>query len=300
MSKQQTGIPLVSSVLALVVGLVLGLTIRPAGRHPQDAVDAGPQASSPARRLAPAIDEKRTPESDGRLSATARVARRGLKLLWRPDRVVRGGIWAVSLFVIAVSVLASFSRPGPTQVTTGAQSLSYDLSPIPTQAVPGVSVEAEPQDPSQAAQYTLAYWADALGAWLPVSLYPENSSHHEDESVPFMLRIENAVLDSTYTFNIHHDCAYGGSYYDIGGGATPTRYDEGPGSSIADSLLTTEDGNFKLWGGSFTSGGARHSAIDLCLPHRGQKADEAYPVALTALSETVYLLWNGQAASYQD
>ncbi len=296
MSKKYTGLPLISSVLALIIGLVLGVTIRPARRHAPDAADPAPQPSSPTRRLAPAIDEKRTPESDGRPPATARAARRRLKLPWRADLVVRGGIWAVSIFVIAVYVLSSISRPGPTQVTTSAQSLSYDLPPIPTQAVPGVSVEAEPQDPSQAAQYSLVYWEDALGAWLPVSLYPENPSDDEDESALFMLRIENADLGGIYTFNVRHDCAYGGSYDDTGGDATPTRYDKGPGSSIADSLLTTEDGNFKLWGGSFTSGGARHSAIDLCLPHRGPKADEAYPVALIALSETVYLLWNGHLA----
>ncbi len=211
----------------------------------------------------------------------------------------------MSIFVIAVYILTSISRPGPTQVTTSAQSLSHDLPPIPTQAVPGVLVEAEPQDPSQAAQYTLAYSAGALGAWLPVSLYPENSSD-EDESVPFMLRIENAVPGGTYTFNVRHDCAYGGSYEpmgssDDGSGATPTLYEEGPGTSIEDAALTTpDDGAFKLWGGSFASAAPGPSAVDLCLPAQGPKAEKDHAVSLTAWSETVYLLWSGQTASHQD
>jgi hypothetical protein len=215
---------------------------------------------------------------------------------------VRGSIWALSVFVIVVSVLTSLSRPGPTQVTTSAQSLSYDLTPIPTQAVPGVWVEAEPQDSSQAAQYTLAYWADALGAWLPVRLYPENSSDVEDESVPLMLRIDNAVPGRTYTFNVRHDCAYGGSYellasYDGGGGAMPTLYEEGPGSSIADALLTTEDGNFKLWGGSFASADVSPADVDLCLPEEVDNGTEAYAIALAARSETLYVIWDARLAS---
>ncbi len=115
-----------------------------------------------------------------------------------------------------------------------------------------------------------------------------------------MLRIENAVPGGTYTFNVRHDCAFGGSYDDTGGGTTPTRYDEGPGSSIADALLTNEDGTFKLWGGSFASAAAVPSAVDLCLPQRGQKVDEAYAIALAARSEVVYLQWDGRLASSKD
>ena len=85
-----------------------------------------------------------------------------------------------------------------------------------------------------------------------------------------------------------------------GGGRTPTLYQEGPSRSIPDALLTREDGNFKLWGASFTSAEAVPSALDLCLPQRVAVADEAYAIALAARSETVYLLWHGQAASPRD
>ncbi len=80
----------------------------------------------------------------------------------------------------------------------------------------------------------------------------------------------------------------------------PAHCVEGPGSSIADALLTTEDGNFKPWGSSFASAEAVASAGDLCLPQRGQKVDEAYASALAARSETVYLLWDGRLASRKD
>ncbi len=305
MSKGHTGPTFASSKLAVMVGGIIGLILGRARRHTEGSTIQESQRESPAPRPAPTIDKSQTPAIVGGQPTTARVARRGLKLPWRPDQVVRGSIWAVSIFVIVVSVLTSISRPGPTQVTTSAQSLSYDLTPIPTQAVPGVLIEAEPQDPSQAVQYTLTHWADALGAWLPLSLYPENTADAEDETVPFMLRMENAVPGGTYTFNVRHDCAYGGSYellasYDGAGDTTLSLYEEGPGSSIADALLSTEDGNFKLWGGSFASTEGVPSAGDLCLPQRGQKVGEAYAIAIAVRSETVYLLWDGRLASSKD
>ena len=299
MSKEHTSLPLVSSVLALTIGRILGLTIKPARRHASDAADPATQPSSPDSRLAPALDERRTPEMVGVQPASARVGRRGLKLPWRADQFVRGGIWALSIFVIVVSIFASLSRPDPTQLTTSAQSLTYDLTPIQTQAVPGVLVEAEPRDPSQAVQYTLAYWADALGAWVPVSPHPQSSPDDEDETVPFMLRMENAVPGGTYTFNVRHDCADGDSY-DGAGNTTPTSHEGGPGSSIADALLTTEDGNFKLWGGSFASADSVPSAGDVCLPQRGQKVVEGYAIAIAVRSDTVYMLWDGRLASGKD
>lgn len=211
----------------------------------------------------------------------------------------------MSIFVIAVYVLSSISRPGPTQLTTSVRSPSGESSPIQPGAVAGSVAGTELTDSHRGALYTLAYWSETLDSWLPVSLNPDNSADHEDQIVPLMLRIESASPDSTYTFNVRHDCAHRGSYellasYDGDGGATPTLYDEGPGSSIPDALLTGEGGNFNLWGGSFTSAEAVPSAVDLCLPPRGAEADEAYTIALAARSETVYLLWHGQAASPHD
>lgn len=305
MSKEHTGPTFVSSVLALIIGLLLGLTIRPARRHAPDAADPAPQPSSPAPRPAPAIDERRTPEIVGRQPSTARAARRGLKLPWRADLVVRGGIWTVSIFVIAVYALTSISRPGPSQVATGVESLSDGPVPFRAEGVDEDLPETQPQGPNPA-EYILARWMDDLAAWRSVGLNPESTIDYEEEAAPLLLRIQNAVRGTRYTFNVRHDCAHRGSYEPIGssddgGGATPTLYEEGPGTSIADAALTTpDDGTFKLWGGSFASAAPGPSAVDLCLPTQGPKAEKDHAVALTAWSETVYLLWSGQTASHQD
>ncbi len=296
MSKEHTGPTFATSALAVMAGVTLGLVVGRVRRHAEGSTNPDSQRESPALRVAPRIGT-RMPETNMWHTGITRAARRGLKLPWRADQVVRGSIWALSVFVIVVSVLTSLSRPGPTQVTTSAQSLSYDLTPIPAQGVPGVLVEAEPQDTSQAAQYTLAYWADALGASLPVRLYPENSSGVEDESVRFMLRIENAVPGGTYTFNVRHDCAHEPLESNDGGGARPDLYVEGPDSSIADAVLAEDGGTFKLWGGSFASADVSPADVNLCLPEEVDNGTEAYAIALAARSETLYVIWDVRLAS---
>ncbi|MCH8921254.1 MAG: hypothetical protein IIA23_11210, partial [Chloroflexi bacterium] len=151
--------------------------------------------------------------------------------------------------------------------------------------------------PRQAGQYTLAYWADALGAWLPVSLYAEGSTDAEDESVPFMVRIENAVPGGTYTFNVRHDCSQEPLESNDGGGARPDFYVQGPDSSIADAVLAEDGGTFKLWGGSFGSADVSPADVNLCLPEEVDNGTEAYAIALAARSETLYVIWDVRLAS---
>ena len=296
MSKEHTGPTFASSALAVMVGVILGLIVGRTRGHDEGSTNPDSQRECPALRVEPRIG---TPEPETNIGHTGitRAARRGLKLPWRADKVVRGSIWALSVFVIVVSVLTSLSRPGPTQVTTSAQSLSDDLTPIPAQAVSGVLVEAEPQDPSQAVQYTLAYCADALGTWLPVGQYPEGSPDVEDESVQFMVRIENAVPGGTYTFDVRHDCAHEPLESNDGGGARPEFYIEGPDSSIADAVLAEDGGTFKLWGGSFASANVSPADVNLCLPEEVDDGTEAYAVALAARSETLYVIWDVRLAS---
>ena len=296
MSKEHTGPTIASSALAVMVGAILGLIVGRARRHAGGSTNPGSQRGSPPLRVTPRIGTRAPDTNMGQPGAT-RTARRGLKLPWRADRVVRGSIWALSVFLIVVSVLTSLSRPGPTQVTTSAQSLSYDLTAIPTQAVSGVLVEAEPQDPSQAVQYTLAYWSDALGAWLPVGLYPEISPDVEDESVPFMVRIENAVPGGTYTFSVRPDCAHEPLESNGGGGARTDFYIEGPDSSIEDAVLAEDGGTFKLWGGSFAGADVSPADVNLCLPEEADNGTDAYAIALAARSETLYVIWDARLAS---
>lgn len=317
MSKEHTGPTFASSAIAAMIGAILGLIVGRARRHTSDAADPAAQPSGPARMpvagstnpdfqpdspaplVAPRI-RTRMPDTNMGHAGITRSARRGLKLPWRADQVVRGSIWALSMFVIVVSVLVSLSRPSPTQLTTSAQSLFYDLTPIPTQGVAGVLIEAVPQDPSQAVQYTLAYRADALGAWHPASLYPESSSDLEDESVRIMLRIENTVPGGTYTINVRHDCAHEPLESNDGGGAGPDFYVEGPDSSIADAVLTQDGGTFNLWGGSFASADVSPADVNLCLPEEVDNGTDVYAIALAARAEVLYVIWDARLASPSD
>ncbi len=186
----------------------------------------------------------------------------------------------------------------------------------------GPFTEAPPQPTrvgsGPAPHYTLAQWADTLARWRFGNLNPQNSAYQEGEGVPFMLRIENAVPGTTYTFGIRYDCAHRSvngydflSSYDRDRGVTPALHEAGPGTSVPDATLVVPDDpsivfddgegdrRFKLWGGSFANA-TGPSPDSLCLPERGQKAEKEYTVAFIALTETVYLLWSGHLASGLD
>ncbi|KKM03255.1 hypothetical protein LCGC14_1776250 [marine sediment metagenome] len=140
----------------------------------------------------------------------------------------------------------------------------------------GPFTEAPPQPAGSgsgpAPHYTLAQWADTLGFWRFGNLNPQNSTYQEGEGVPFMLRIENAVPGTTYTFGIRYDCVQRSvngydflSSYDRDRGVTPALHEDGPGTSSWDAALVVPDDpsiifdnnesdrKFKLWGGSFAS-----------------------------------------------
>ncbi|MFB3092914.1 MAG: hypothetical protein ACE1ZN_00730, partial [Dehalococcoidia bacterium] len=186
----------------------------------------------------------------------------------------------------------------------------------------GPFTEAPPQPTrvgsGPAPHYTLAQWADTLARWRFGNLNPQNSAYQEGEGVPFMLRIENAVPGTTYTFGIRYDCVHRSangydflSSYDRDRGVTPALHEDGPGTSVPDATLAVPDDpsipydgdednrKFKLWGGSFANA-TGPSPDSLCAPERGQKAEKGYTVAFTALAETVYLLWSGHLASGLD
>jgi hypothetical protein len=170
-----------------------------------------------------------------------------------------------------------------------------------------------------AVRYAIAHFAGAPGTWRFSDLSVQNSGYDEGEYVPFMLRIENAVPGSTYTFAIRYHCAHSGgngydflSSYDRDRGKAPALHRDGPGTALSDAALTIpydpsipiDDGGydrtFQLWGGSFASSGAGPSPNGPCLPERGHRAEKMYTVALTAQTETVYLLWSGHLALAPD
>lgn len=247
----------------------------------------------------------------------ARAVRRGIRLLPRPDRVARGSLWAVSILVIALYLLNSFAQSGPRTVAPSVQSLADDPAPAP--AISVHLLKTRPPDSMSAVRYALAHYADTPGSWRFSDLSIQNSGYYQGEHVPFMLRIENAVPGSTYTFAIRYHCAHSGgngydflSSYDRDRGVAPAHHRDGPGTVFPDTTLAIpddpsipfdngdDDRIFELWGGSFASSAAGPSPDGLCLPERGQKADKTYTVALTAQGETVYLLWSGHLQSSPD
>jgi hypothetical protein len=257
------------------------------------------------------------PEGKVQTPADASADRRSLRLRLRADRVAWVGIWALSVFLIVVYLVDSFSGQAASEVDSEVESFSpHPLWP-PTAGAAGDLLEPSSGHSSPTVQHSLAQWADSLGVWLSVDLYPQNSAEHQEESVPIMLRIENAVPGSIYALDIRYDCAHRGGYdllnsYGLGGSVTPALYTNGPGTSIPDATLVlpdalasgldgaADDPTFKLWGGSFTSAAPRPSAVDICLPGQGSEVGKEYALAFTAWSETVFLLWNGHLAPYMD
>jgi hypothetical protein len=299
----------VAVMLPLILGLVVGLTLRqpwrPRGPAVQDITQASPAAG---------VERVERREAGRQRLSLARAARRGLKLLPPAERVVWGTIWAVSILVIAVYLLTSFSQPGSRAVAPEVQSPSYD--PVPTPALSVHLLETSPGDSRSAVAYALAHWADTLGSWQFSGLNVQHPGYHEGEGVPFMLRIDNTVPGTTYTFGIGYDCADGGGNrydflgsYDRDRGVVPALHKDGPGTSVPDAALVVpddpgiplddseDDRTFKLWGGSFASSASGPVPTSLCLAEQGEKAEKVYTVALTAQEETVYLLWSGHLAS---
>lgn len=295
-------------MLALIVGLILGRGQRPRGPAVQDITQASQAAG---------IERVETREVRRQRLSLARAARRGIQLLPRPDRVARGSLWAVSILVIVIYLLNSFARSGSSTVAPSVQSLSHN--PVPTPALSVHLMETSLGDSRSAVRYVLAHWADTPGTWRFSDLNLQDLSDHEGEHVAFMLRIENPVPGSTYTFGIRYDCAHSGgngydflSTYDRDRGVAPALHEDGPGTAHPDAALpmpdypitpfddSEVDRSFELWGGSFASSAAGPSPDSLCLAERGQKAETVYTVALTAHAETVYLLWSGHVASRPD
>lgn len=249
--------------------------------------------------------------------STARASHWGLKLFWSLEGVVRGGLWTVSILVLVLYLVTSFSQRGLREAAPAVQSFSHDS--VPTAALSASLLGTDPRGSSSLVRYTLAHWAGNPGTWQFGDLDLQNSGCGEEEAVAFMLRVENAVPAATYTFGIRYDCACldGGGYhflstYDRNRGVAPALHEDGPGTSVPDAALAVPDDpsipfdnaendrTFKLWGGSFASPAAGPLPADLCRPEQGQKAEKMYTVALTAHEETMYLLWSAHLTSPVD
>ena len=255
----------------------------------------------PRRSLAPRVIGYRRFTEEG--WAWVQIVRPGKRL----HAPVQWPVYALAFLLVLASLASFFFAVG-----SGGRR--------PATAAPP---QHAPAGSGPAAHFTLAQWADTLGTWRFGNLNPQNSAYQEGEGVPFMLRIENAVPGTTYLFGIRYDCAHRDvngydflSSYDRDRGVAPALHEDGPGTddpyealdvpddtSISFDEEAERDRAFKLWGGYFSDSG--DSAVGplpagLCLPERGQKAEKMYTVAITARTETVYLLWSGHLASGLD
>jgi len=168
---------------------------------------------------------------------------------------------------------------------------------------------------TDAAQFRLAQWSDVNSQWRYGNLNEQNSSYYEGESVPFMLKIETAVIGTTYDIGIRYKCDKGGknaydflTRYDRNRGTAPALDPEGPGNATPDATAAINDDpsiaydngesdrNWKLWGAHFNSTPSGPTPSTDC-PNDGEKT---YNVSIQADATTVYMLWGGHLASALD
>src|SRR3989304_3456363 len=90
-------------------------------------------------------------------------------------------------------------------------------------------------------QFRLARWADGDADWQFGNLNSNNSAYHEGEAIPYLLEVDNAVVGTTYNFQLRYDCDKDGiNAFDF-----LTRYDRdrgtGPASSLGINPLSPSD-----------------------------------------------------------
>ena len=168
-------------------------------------------------------------------------------------------------------------------------------------------------------QFSLAQWADTDAEWRNGDLNSNNSAYHEGESIPYRLKIENAVVGTTYNFQVRYDCDKDAvNAFDF-----LTRYDRDRGTAPA-TALGLDPANptgtapinddpthafdafetartWRLWGATFNSTPTGPTMADGSAPidcaSTTASDEKRYDVNITATGSTIYLLWGGHLAS---
>ena len=168
-------------------------------------------------------------------------------------------------------------------------------------------------------QFRLAQWADVDAAWQFGNLNSNNSAYHEGEAIPYLLEVDNAVIGTTYDFQLRYDCDKDGiNAFDF-----LTRYDRdrgtGPASDLGINPLSPSDTvtinddptlafdasetarTWRIWGATFDSTPTGPMMADGSAPincaSTSASNEKRYDISVTATSNTVYLLWGGHLAS---
>ncbi len=160
----------------------------------------------------------------------------------------------------------------------------------------------------------LGLWAKGPGAWAfdePVAV----AGYAEGESIPFLLRIDDAVPGRIYPILLSYDCRAGAAAgfdfltgYDHDQGSAPALAAGGPGRLAPDASLALPDDPsiafddaegegrrlLSLWGATFEGGPV---GLELAPPCAG---DRTLRLGIRAGTSTAYLLWGGHLAASAD
>ncbi len=161
-------------------------------------------------------------------------------------------------------------------------------------------------------------WTEGETRWLSGDLALEEAGYRPGESIPLLLRIDNARVGSSYTVAITYDCAYGSfaafdylTRFDRNSEVSIVNASPGPGRSPDSAEFILDDPGipyddlappqtFQAWGASFAEPASPPTPEGACSAGKGQYSEKQVLVRLRAASKTVWLLWGLHLASPED
>lgn len=176
--------------------------------------------------------------------------------------------------------------------------------------------------------FQLCQWADVDLEWQTGDLNAQNSAYREGQSIPYMLRIDNAAASQAFSLSVRYDCDKDGTNaFDFLTVFDRNRSPDltspvGPGSTSSttesirdDPAFSFDDGessrNWTLYGatfdgiptGPFADVDDTHDAADsfLC-GSTGASNEKHYHMTITTDGDggSIWLLWGGHLASSVD
>ncbi len=202
---------------------------------------------------------------------------------------------------------AALPSPTPAMTATPAPS------PLPTPSgTPGPS--ATPTVAPAGLRFSLGFWAKS-GAWVFNGSAGVGSGYSEGESMPYLLRIDEARPGDVYGIRLRYDCRSGPAAafdyltgYDRNAGSAPALAAGGPSrlppdmaavlpgdsSTALDDAAREGERLLFLWGATFEIAPVGQLLQAPCA------GDKVVQLAVRARAKTVFLLWGAHLASAAD
>lgn len=215
------------------------------------------------------------------------------------------GVLGLALVVFGLIMLTG-DENAPSRIPGGTDTKA--ASPTPPRPVD----TSEPTGfPGNEASVQLYAWSRAQSRWTADEISEPAGSLREGESVPFLLRLEDAVIGRVYAINIRYECATdAGAALDFllapddsdasalltAPGPRRARPDSGIAVSD-DQTIAFDDGaerTFQLWGGTF------QLSPQGPLPAAPCEDVKEFVLAVVAQQPTVFLVWAAHLASQQN